>query len=116
MPFLQSRRTRLVLFVFLVLFTVFAGPSLARSPYERTDQSEGDPGDGVLNPRSLELTSEGKPPVGGNKIVGSVDDRRSGRPTFQVWRFPMSIHVPVAGWCTVAPLWLHLEGRWTHAP
>ena len=116
MPFLQSRRTRLALLAILVLFAFVATPTLARAPYEMNDATEGDPGDGVLSPRLAELSSEGMPPTGDLRIAAPIGDRSTEPPAPRAWYFPWAVHVPLVGWYTAAPLWLFLEGRWTHAP
>ena len=116
MPFRQSRRTRLALIAFLFLFAFVAGPTFARPPYEMNNATEGDPGDGVLSPRSKDPVSDYEPPTGGTTIAVPVGDSVLDRPAPYIWRFPLAIHVPVTGWITVAPLWLFIEGRWNHAP
>ena len=116
MPFLQSRRTRLALLAILVLFAFVATPTLARDPYEMSDATEGDPGDGVLSPRQAELSSEGMPLTGDLKVAAPIGDRSTEWPVPRTWRFHLAVYMPVVGWCTAAPLWLFLEGRWTHAP
>lgn len=41
----------------LVLPVLFLTPAMARTPYEMSDGSEGDPGDGVLDPRAQEVVN-----------------------------------------------------------
>ena len=56
LSFSLTLRLALATVVVLVLFFgVFSGPdALARTPYSYSDGSEGDPGDGLLNPRAVE--------------------------------------------------------------
>ena len=41
----------------LVLPVLFLTPAMARTPYDMSDGSEGDPGDGVLDPRAHEVVN-----------------------------------------------------------
>jgi len=41
----------------LVMTVIFLAPAMARTPYEMSDGSEGDPGDGVLDPRAKEVVN-----------------------------------------------------------
>lgn len=105
-----------LLFVFLVTILT-ALPALAKNPYEMTDGSEGDPGDGVLKPSNPAIVSVRLPVV--IRCYDATTDRTLwGLPVFVlptgVSGVPMLLMLPMDAWTTAASgSWS--GGRWPHA-
>lgn len=121
MPAHPTRRGLLALLSLLFLVTAVTTPAFARNRYELYDDSEGDPGDGVLKPA--------KPYTLVLPQTAVVADGTDGRGT---WRLPVLLLpsglpglptvfvLPGAAWRDHAAWWLRPEdrpagGRWHDA-
>jgi hypothetical protein len=116
MRVLLSRRTRLAFFAVGLLCLFLQVPLQAATPYSINDATEGDPGDGVLRPRSDETLPALAPEHGSVAPETPVADQDIGVVSPLVNRLPLLVYLPGLGWCSLAPAWLIIQGRWTDAP
>ena len=116
MRVLLSRRTRLAFLAVGLLFLFAHVPLQAATPLSINDATEGDPGDGVLRPRSDETQPVHVPETGIVTPEVPIVDRDDTVVSPLVNRLPLMIHLPGFGWCSLAPAWLIIQGRWTDAP
>ena len=104
--FLLSLRAMLPAFALAVFCASLATPvAHAKNPYEYTDQAEGDPGDGVLNP------------VAPSKDAEDAETAPAGTDNLLPWPtgvrlVPLGIPGSQPGW----GIWLILPDDWTQAP
>ena len=109
------RRTMALLFLLVALLLIAPGTQ-AKNPYNYTDDIEGDPGDGVLQPRPQTVPEPEPSPTGYNFPVFALTLVDLGNnqflPVFQVSDFSgapvfmMPMHLR----------WNISEGRWHRAP
>lgn len=123
LPRLQTLLPAIVLLI--VLSTITPTIVYARNPYTYTDNAEGDPGDGVLDPAIDSGTD-------GGKDIGTITDLE-GRTPLSGWLLPLGdvyllpIYLPgglsIPGtlifeqaWFKISAAPVSLAGRWHNAP
>lgn len=109
-------RALLVFFVLSALVLSLAVPAVGRAPVKlQTDFREGDPGDGLLSPRTVsstttpdtETTTEGTGSIAGGSEAAVGIAPAPLAPTGRFWFAPLP-HLSI--------VWIHfLEGGWHHA-
>lgn len=119
---LTTLRAGLLALVILLTISSAQPPvGLAANPYERTDDAEGDPGDGVLDPKSASGGgSWGDPSVAELGVGGGMSDAREERFLVPVvlrdggGRVAVFL-LPCTRWRPLAEV-LDRDGRWHDAP
>ncbi len=109
----------------IILAALAPQPVQAKNPYDFTDRTEGDPGDGVLDPSRDDSESSGKSPAAASATAGTFIDAWY-LPLGEFYLVPVYLPGGPMGRGTVIFLprvWSHTalttrlsEGRWQHAP